>query len=139
MKNIPVVMFIIMFLSCNNYDYKIADLKQQKKRFSDLPMEVKMYFNNPDDYVKEIGNELNLINLSSTTDFSLESIETWTGPWISFEKLKDNKKKISYRIETSVPDPLILYKNQLYIPDRYNILNQLENLEHVEFICYTLK
>jgi putative response regulator len=70
--------------------------------------------------------------------YSLEEVAAITGPWISFIKLMDNKKRLAYRIERDVPEPYIILDDALYIPDRYNILYSDET-QKAKYIRYQLR
>lgn len=64
------------------------------------------------------------VNESDSSNFKAERVGTIVGPesWISYVKLTDVKNNIVYKIDRNVPTPYIIYKNKLYIPDRYNVL-----------------
>ena len=79
-----------------------------------------------------------LINKIDSANFSLETIKTWYGPWVEYEKLTDKQKDISYMINQGVPDPYIVFRNKLYIPDRYNILGSKSVFEAI-YTEYQLK
>ena len=113
-------MIAFIFVSCRSYDYKLTSLKHKELNFSELPYEVRNYLTNRpkcEDY-----DMLLFIDLADTANYHEESVGTFTGPWISYEKLIDKQKNISYRINRGVPAPYIVFKNKLYIADRYDIL-----------------
>ena len=123
MKNVVVLIIVLLLsFSCKSYDYKITSLEQKNLKYDELPIEVKKYLSNPPDPIGDSYKMLIMVNANDSTNFSLETITTWYGPWVDSEKLKDKQKNKSYRINQGVPSPYIIFKNKLYIPDRFNIL-----------------
>jgi hypothetical protein len=123
MKNVVVLIIVLLLsFSCKSYDYKITSLEQKNLKYDELPIEVKKYLSNPPDPIGDSYKMLIMVNANDSTNFSLETITTWYGPWVDYEKLKDKQKNKSYRINQGVPSPYIIFKNKLYIPDRFNIL-----------------
>ena len=138
MKNLIVFIVLLLSFSCKSLDYKIASLEQKKLKFDELPFEIKEYLTNPFDPIGDSYKMLITININDTARYHLETIKTWYGPWVDYEKLKDKQKNISYRINQGVPSPYIVFRNKLYIPDRYNILDSKSVFEAV-YTEYQLK
>ena len=139
MKNVIVLIIVLLLsFSCKSIDYKITSLEQKTLKFDQLPFEIKEYLSNPPDPIGDSYKILILININDSTNFSLETITTWYGPWVDYEKLKDKQKDISYRINQGVPSPYIVFRNKLYIPDRYNILGSKSVFEAI-YTEYQLK
>ncbi len=131
---------MFMFNSCSNYDCKISELKQEKLRFAELPIEVKEFLLHPPEFDIENPGSLILIDSAEEERYKLEvKFNKWVSSWVDYVKLIDTKSKTSYRIKQGVPDPYIVFDNKLYIPDRYGIVVVNNNLEEVEFTCYQLK
>lgn len=139
MRNIFVILLILSLGGCSKSYYELSALKHYKVNFNDLPQDVIKYLKNTSKY--EIDNQNMLVELSKSkkTNYSLETVNTFIGPWVSYEKLIDKEKNIFYKIEQGVPDPYIVFENKLYIPDRFNILTNVEEMNKVEFTCYILK
>ena len=132
MKNgIVLIIVLLLSFSCKSFDYKITSLEQKTLKFDELPFEVKEYLSNPPDPIGDSYKMLILINKNDSTNFSIETVTTWYGPWVDYEKLKDIQKDISYRINQGVPSPYIVFRNKLYIPDRYNILGSKSVFEAI--------
>jgi len=130
---------MFVFSSCNEYDFEISDLNYEKLMFSDLPLAVKEFLMQPRNLDNENPSSLVLINPKESNRYILEVVNTLVGPWVDYMKLLDAKNEVSYRINQGVPSPFFIYKNKLYIPDRFNIIFVSEKIEEVEFTCYTLK
>ena len=122
MRRLVIIIVAVLFANCTSSNYQIAVLKNKKLCFDELPLKVKEYLSNPPDTIDDSYKGLVLIDLTDSAIFSLETIETWIGPWVAYMKLKDKQKNISYRINQDTPDPFIIFNKRLYIPDRYNIL-----------------
>ena len=138
MKNLIFILVAVIFSSCSSYDYKITSLEFKKLNFDELPLEVKEYLSNPPDPIGDSYKMLVLIDLTDSVNYSLETVETCIGPWVNYQKLIDKQKKVSYRINRGVPDPYIVFKNKLYIPDRYNIIS-VESARKAIYTEYQLK
>ena len=139
MRNLILIMSMFVFSSCNEYDFEISDLNYEKLMFSDLPLAVKEFLMQPRNLDNENPSSLVLINPKESNRYILEVVNTLVGPWVDYMKLLDAKNEVSYRINQGVPSPFFIYKNKLYIPDRFNIIFVSEKIEEVEFTCYTLK
>lgn len=128
-----------MFTSCSGYDFKISELKQEKLRFSDLPIAVQEFLIHPPEFDNKNTSPLILINSKDSDRYVLETVNTRVGPWTDYFKLLDVRNKFSYKINQGTANPFFIYENKLYIPNRYGIVVVNENLEEVEFTCYLLK
>lgn len=127
----------LLFCSCNGQN--INTLKSEKVKFKDLPVEITQYLKNPTEVQNDMPTILLELPEGKEKNYRLETVKTWIGPWVSYQKLINNKKNISYKIDREVPDPYIVFENKLYIPDRYNIFTTVDDLESLEFIRYELK
>lgn len=140
MKNTILITLALLLSSCCNYDYKISNLKNEKIKFDDLPQAVKYFLIQPPDFDNKNPSSLLLINSEESERYVLEIEKTWgVASWVDYMRLVDNAKKISYKINPTVPCPFFVYDNKLYIPNRYNIVVVNKNIEEVEFTCYILK
>lgn len=139
MRNLLIIFSILFLCSCRDFDYKISELKHEKLKFSDLPVAVKEFLMQPPDFDNEKPTSLVLVNSKELDRYVLEVVNTRVGPWVAYMKLIDTTKKISYKINQGVPVPFFVYRNKLYIPNRYNIVVVNNNIEEVEFTCYILK
>lgn len=131
---------MLVFSSCNAYDFKISELEHEKMKFSDLPTSVKEFLVQSLEFDNVSQNSLTIIDLKETDRYTFEVIfNKWVSSWVDYVKLIDTKSKISYRINQDVPEPYILFDNKLYIPDRFNIFTTVDDINEVEFTCYILK
>ena len=138
MKKIIVIFASISVLfSCGNYDYKLAELNNDKVSFEQLPTEVQNVYFNRSKYKNE--GAVNFICLDDSNNYSFETIKTWIGPWEAYNKLTDNKKEISYLIETDKPFPYLVFKNKFYLPSKYNTLFTAKDFSILEFYIFELK
>lgn len=137
MKYWIFLIIVTLFSSCN--DRNIKTLKSEKVKFEDLPVEVSQYLGNPTDYQNDIQTMLLELPKGKENNYRLETIKTWTGPWVAYQKLINTKKNISYKIDRGVPSPYIIFENKLYVPDRYNIFTTVDDLSSLEFTRYDLK
>ena len=120
MRNLVIILVAVVLCSCGFNEYKISNLEKRNLNFEELPLEVKNFLSNRPK-CKDSGMIL-FLELSDTTNFSLETVNTLIGPWVNYEKLIDKQKNIYYKITQEVPYPYIIFRNKLYIPDKYDIL-----------------
>jgi len=128
---------LFVFYSCSSYDYKVSSLPSKELSYQELPKEVRLRLSSIKPCDPSTGALLVVDSIDSLR-FSLEEVATITGPWISFIKLMDNKKRLAYRIERDIPEPYIIFDGALYIPDRYNILYSDET-QKAKYIRYQLR
>lgn len=137
MRYCNFLIIILLFSSCNNRN--INTLKSEKVKFKDLSTEVTNYLRNPTEVQNDIQTMLLELPKVKENSYRLETVKTWVGPWVAYEKLINTKKNISYKINQGVPSPYIVFENKLYVPDRYNIFTAVDDLELLEFTMYELK
>ena len=130
-------LIIAILFSCSGRNIKT--LKNDKVKFKDLPVEVAQYLRNPTDYKNDIQKMLLELPKKKEKGYKLETVNTWIGPWVAYEKLIDIKKNISYKIDQGAPSPYIIFDNKLYIPNKYNIFTTVDDLNSIEFTRYDLK
>lgn len=128
---------LLVFYSCNSYDYKVSLLPSKELSYQELPKEVRLRLSSIKSCAPSTGALLVVDSIDSLR-YSLEDVATITGPWVSFIKLMDNKKELAYRIERDAPEPYIILDGALYIPDRYNILGS-DEIQRAKYIRYQLR
>lgn len=128
---------LLVFCGCSSYDYKVSSLPSIELSYQELPKEVRLRLSSIKPCDPSTGALLVVDSIDSLR-YSLEEVATIMGPWISFIKLMDNKKRLAYRIERDVPEPYIILDGALYIPDRYNILYSDET-QKAKYIRYQLR
>lgn len=124
---------------CSENYYELSSLKHYTVNFNDLPEDIIMYLKNPTDYQNDIQTMLLELPKGKEKNYKLETVDTWLGPWVAYEKLINIKNDVYYKINQGTPSPYILFENKLYIPDRFNIFTTVNDLNKVEFTCYILK
>lgn len=139
MRSVVFILMIFGLVGCNKSYYNLSDLKHDKLNFNNLPQDIILYLKNPGEYQIDIQNMLVELPKNKKSNYHLETVNTLIGPWVAYEKLVDKEKNIYYKIEQGVPSPYIVFENKLYIPDRFNILTAVEDINKVEFSCYILK
>lgn len=133
-----IFLIIAIFLSgCNNRN--INTLKSEKVKFESLPVEVIQYLRNPIDVQTDIQTMLLELPKGKEKKYRLETVKTWIGPWVAYQKLINIENNISYKIDQGVPSPYIVFENKLYVPDRYNIFTTVDDFNSLEFTRYELK
>lgn len=137
MKYWNFLIVVVLFSSCNRQN--INTLKHEKVKFKDLPFEIIKCIRNPNDFQEERNNMLIELPKGKEKNYTLETVKTWTGPWVAYQKLINIEKNISYKIDRGVPDPYIIFENKLYLPDRYNIFTIVDDINSLEFTRYELK
>lgn len=128
---------LLVLCGCSSYDYKVSSLPSKELSYQELPKEVRLRLS-PIKPCDPSTGALLIVDSIDSLRYSLEEVATITGPWISFIKLMDNKKRLAYRIERDVPEPYIIFDGALYIPDRYNILYSDET-QKAKYIRYQLR
>ncbi len=139
MKRLIILFLGLMAVGCGSYDYKINNLKQSVVKFDDMPEAIKEFFKNPIGYEKNETGIILLASLDGKGKFTLETVETWAGPWVAYDKLIDNSRNKSYRIDQGVPYPYVIYENKLYLTDRFNVFTTVKDYSTLKFTCYKLK
>lgn len=127
----------IFFISCDKHN--IDELKNEKVKFEDLPVEISTYLKNPTEAQSDIQSMLLELPKGEEPKYKLETINTWIGPWVDYTKLIDLERNIYYKIDQGVPSPYIVFNGELYIPNEYNIFTTVEDLRTLEFDRYKLK
>lgn len=139
MKKIATISIIVFFCSCGFSDYKISKLEQKHLNFNELPYEIRNYLTNPPNPIIDSYSLFVIIELSDSIRYSEETVSFLTSSWISYYKLIDKQKNITYRIERDAPIPFIIFKNKLYGADRYDILGLNQNTIQAKYTEYQLK
>ncbi|WP_281765738.1 hypothetical protein [Neptunitalea lumnitzerae] len=137
MKYLNFLFIVLLFNSCK--EQNINTLKVKNVKFTDLPVEITQYLRNPTDVQNDISTMLLELPKEKENEYKLETVKTWIGPWVSHEKLINIKNNTIYKINQGVPSPYIIFENKLYIPNGYNILTTVDDLNSVEFTRYELK
>ncbi|MBT0813140.1 hypothetical protein KIH41_17765 [Litoribacter ruber] len=133
------IFFVIVISLSSCFDSNINTLEHERVKFKNLPNEVIHYLRNPDDYHDGILYMLIELPKGKKNNYRLETVKTWIGPWESHKKLINIKTNVYYKIDQGVPRPYIVFENNLYVPDRYNIFTTVDDLNSLEFIRYELK
>jgi hypothetical protein len=136
MRKILFILLTFVFVSCSLSEYKISKLGQKQLNFEELPYEIQKDLSERPKC--DESDMLLFVDLADSTNYSLETVGTLIGPWVDYEKLIDKKNGFSYRIDQGVPSPYIIFRNKLYIPDRFNLLCG-ESVYDAKYTEYQLK
>jgi hypothetical protein len=139
MRNVFILIMVFVFNSCGNYDFQVASLKQIRIKFENLPQRVKNFYVDPSEFGKNNASLIKFACLDELDNYSLETVGTWIGPWVAYYKLIDNSRNVSYRIDQGTPIPYVVYENNLYLTDSFNIFITVKDIKKIEFTRYTLK
>ncbi len=134
------IISMLVLMNSINYDFEISELINEKLKFSELPIEIKEYLIHPPEFDNENLSPLIVIDSIEADRYSVEvNFNKEVRSWVDYTRLIDAQSKTSYRINQGVPDPYIIFNNKLYIPDRFNIFTTVDDINIVEFTCYSLK
>ncbi|HMT55029.1 MAG TPA: hypothetical protein PLC27_07685 [Saprospiraceae bacterium] len=139
MRKLIILMIGIGLMGCSRYDYNISKLKQTKISFDELPDRVKSFYKDPSEFKVSGYDIISLVSLDENENFSLETIDSWIGPWVAYDKLIDGSKNISYRIDYGKPFPYVVFDNKLYLTDKFNVFTTVKDYSTLEFTRYELK
>ncbi|TKG88124.1 hypothetical protein EYV94_27555 [Puteibacter caeruleilacunae] len=135
-----VIVNLLLFTGCKNYDYKIDDFEKEEVAFTKQPDCIKEIYLSPKKSMSHKDLKYNfcfLINLDSNK-YTHESVKTLVGPWISHYRIEDVNRNIVYKISHPNPHPFIIFKDKLYIPTEYNSLVRKSKFEELTFNRYSL-
>jgi len=138
MKNKIYIVLVLLLFSCNDYDYKISNLKNEKIKFDDLPQVVRSFYLNPDGFGKNEKKITDLVCLDQNCKYEIKTVKTFFGPWVAYDKLIDLEREVSYHIEQGKPYPYLIYNNKLYITNKFNIFSTVQDYSTLEITCYSL-
>lgn len=144
-----IIIFSILYLaslsSCRDYDYNISELSSSKIRFSELPEDVQLFFNNPSNfrYITDDGYEYGFLDLicldEDNKTFELETKTKLVESWVAYYKIFDWENGITYRVDYGNPSPFVVLGNKLYVQNEFNVLDSGKDFNDLEFTCFTLK
>jgi hypothetical protein len=139
MKYLVFIFIILCSLGCKDYKYSLADLESQRVKFMDIPEDVRKFYVDPSLFGKNNASLIDFVCLDKNSDFILETIETWYGPWIDYYKITDRFSDNSYRIDQGTPIPFVVHRKKLYIVDEFNIFTYTADYSKLEITVYDLK
>ena len=137
MKYLYYIALAVLTISCGPRNIKT--LSSEQVSFEDLPAQVAQYLQKPADVQKDVQSMLIVLPRGEESKYRLETVKTWTGPWVAYTELINQEDDLVYRIDRGVPSPYIVFEGSLYVPDRYNIFFAGKGLNTVKFTCYQLK
>jgi hypothetical protein len=139
MRNLIFILLMYVFSSCNDCNYKITELVKARVKFIDLPQRVQNFYQNSSEFGQDNPSLIKFACLDTDSNFTLETIETWYGPWVDYYELIDQAKQLSYRIDQGTPIPFVVYENKLYLVDKFNMFTNLKEYSSLEFSRYDLR
>ncbi|MEQ8546282.1 MAG: hypothetical protein RIC03_00135 [Cyclobacteriaceae bacterium] len=120
-----LILITICFLSCEQ-PTSISTLPNRTLTYSELPEQVKDMFLNAKNY-SETPNQTLLIVYENSERYTLTT-ET-TGPFTDYHIIHDRKADTRYKVPYGNAFPYVIYENELFIADRFNVANSSEALE----------
>jgi hypothetical protein len=117
-QKVFLMAFITLLVSCKSNIVDVEKLDKSNIRFSELPMAIKdtlLELSKPKHYFEEKQDLLCL-----TGNYILEIKEI--GPWIDHMLIVDVGRNIKYKLKRGPGKPFVIYENNLYISDSYNML-----------------
>lgn len=125
---------LTFMVSCKARLVEVENLDKTRIRFDELPIIIKdtlLELSKPKHYFEE-KQDLLCIN----GDYVLEIKEV--GPWIDYMLIINTRKNIGYKLKRGPGKPYIIYDNNLYVSDSYNML-MIKDIYKLNFIKYQLK
>jgi len=118
---------LVLFLGYwvwTNWKTDINSLENRTAQFSELPPIVADVYRNAKKYEnKGFDHTFSFISLDSLNNFRFQ-VST-TGPWTDYYIIVKNEWT-KYKVPFGKAFPLVIYDNELFIPDRYNVANTKE-------------
>lgn len=133
---ILVLCGLIIFFFCKNciyhnisiYSYDIIGYEELPKIIKDslerriaeaceVPIEI-------DDSTTIFQRDINYEPICIECSYSLK--RNTFGPWITSQTLINNESGVEYKLKYNTPDPIMVYKKYLFIPQDYNILTSVD-------------
>lgn len=140
LKSVLIVIGIILLFTVFRIwtSRNIDHLEHETIAFENLPTEVQHYLENPTDVRSDVQSMILELPKNKKPQYKLETVKTLIGPWVDHEKLINIQTERYYEIDQGVPSPYIVYENNLYIPNTYNIFTTVNDLKTVKFKRYYL-
>ena len=140
LKSVLIVIgIILLFTVFRSWTSRNIDhLEHETIAFENLPTEVQQYLENPTDVRSDVQSRILELPKNKKPQYKLETVKTLIGPWVDHEKLINIQTERYYEIDQGVPSPYIVYENNLYIPNTYNIFTTVNDLKTVKFKRYYL-
>lgn len=110
-------MLVLIGTACTN-KINVSDLEMTKLAFAELPDTVQLMLTDPEPFEQISGSKF-LLYAGPGLNYKLEARET--GPYTDDFRIIDSQKKVTLIIPYSKAFPFLIYRNALFIPDRYNV------------------
>lgn len=131
MRFLKIILFLLL-TSCVK-TISLNDLDSSVVKYEDLPLYVReTVFKNPEVYMKE-----SFINLDRSQDYMFYTKKTFM-PWIKKLYIINTHKNINYSISNYSAIPLVIYKDNLYIPLK-SLRIDIYQYGYSDFKVYNLK
>ena len=104
-------------VGCTDYDYRISRMPCRTLSYNQLPKEEQRKLVDFSCHLIEEKNRMLLCDNNDSNKYQTEEIPFIVG--IDYIKLIDTSNNLVYRIEQGTPSPFIIYKDKLYIPNKY--------------------
>lgn len=131
-----IILTVCFIWIINPIGYRLWMLKKKSLTFTELPKQVQEYIK-MEPYPNDDG--LFCINPADTMIYITETIwSSVVSSWVSYVKLIDTRKNITYIINQGTPLPYI-YEKKLYIPDRFGTNYKGKDMYEAIYTEYELK
>jgi hypothetical protein len=135
MKNkVVFLIFLTLIISCKARIVEVENLHKTKISFDELPMIIKdtlLELSKPKHYFEE---KKDLLSINGNYVLEIKEV----GPWIDYMLIIDIDRNIRYKLKRGPGKPYIIYDNNLFISDSYNML-VIKDIYKLNFIKYQLK
>lgn len=131
MKHIVYIVLLVGVM-CTSCDRNIDSLPSKEVDYSELPVALQHYLS---DSVKSWPEMTLFVEEDDRKTYKFEDIPTIIGPWTEGRRLRNLKNKTKYKILRGTPGPYILYKNKLYIPNKflYFVDDEFKKVKYKEY------
>jgi len=139
MKKRLTILLLIISSSCSNYDYKLSQLNKKTLTWAELPVKVREFYKDASNYGNKNPSLVEFACLECEEKYEIKTIPTKIGPWVDYTELKNKKKVVRYKIDQGTPFPYLVYNDQLYLVNKFNLFTNLEDITKIEVTRYDLK
>jgi hypothetical protein len=128
---------LIVYLIWSFWTFNVESSQKKIIPYDSLPSLVADMFrhsNKYDDSTSLLASPLLIIDSTNQNHYKFKTVTT--GPWIDYYLIVKNRW-IKYEVPYGKAFPFIIYHDQLYIPDHYNVANS-ESAESASYEKYVL-
>lgn|GEM_PF-613540 len=130
---------LIILSSCSNYDYKLSQLNKQTLTWDELPVKVREFYKDASNYGNKNPSLVRFAYLNNDNKYQFKRVKSKVGPWLSHYILINSNDGLIHKIELGAPIPYLVYNDQLYLVNKFNLFTNLEDITKIEVTKYNLK